>query len=431
MLHKLEGDQVVAYDRARSFIEQCADKTAKQILQIDGLAGTGKTEIVAHLANDYRMPVLTLTGKAADVLRREREIGANTIHSFLYGLPELERHLRCNVKTCGTNVEQRLKACPVERTVTSSNGDCSNITVGYEYQVVKGGMVCPTCASDLIQTRHDIPHFDLHRLRPGEMNGKVAIIDESSMIGPTLANELLRTGINLVVFGDPGQLPPVNEPRHFNDPVIFLTEIHRFAKDSGIYRQAHAVRRGIMYADDTAFEIRRKLTEDDVLNADARICWKNKTRYELTNKIRAWRGYDGKIPQVGEPVLCLRNKHSTKEGMQYEVWNGQVYTLAGNFDPDWSRNMDVIDETTGQRFTIPNVYFDDPTSGQIVPPDANFFYFGYVLTAHKAQGSGWDNVIVFDEMPNNRQDRSCWVYTAITRSKKSTVMAPCGGGPGY
>jgi hypothetical protein len=155
MLHPLEGDQVVAYDRACSFIEQCMGKTAKQIHQIDGLAGTGKTEIVAHLVNKYKAPVLTLTGKAADVLRRERGVGAGTIHSFLYGLPELERHLRCAEVKCGTDVEQRLMAVRVAQERQRDDGTGGKvIESGYEYLVVKGDESCPVCNSGLIQVRH-------------------------------------------------------------------------------------------------------------------------------------------------------------------------------------------------------------------------------------------------------------------------------------
>jgi exodeoxyribonuclease-5 len=424
MLHTLEGEQVPAYEHACAFVERCMDKTDKQVYQIDGLAGSGKSEIVAHLVNTYHLPVLTYTGKAADVLRRERGVDAQTMHSFLYGLPELERHLRCENEKCGTDVEQRLESRLCQETIKTAFGPQTRSA--YKYRVVRGEQSCPVCHSDLVQVRHDIPHFRHKRVAPGEKAGMVAVIDESSMVGPTIANELLNTGVNLVVFGDPGQLPPVQEPRFFTNPAIFIKQPHRFAKESGIYRQAHAVRDGHMYANDAEFSIASgKIDKQAVIDADARICWKNKTRYQLTQMMRDWLGYGKRPPQKGEPMLCLRNKRTAR----YEVYNGQIYRLARNYDPAWDSTMEVIDELTNQQFSIPNVCIDTGAPGQIVSPEGNFFYYGYVLTAHKAQGSGWNNVIIFDEMENTRRDRACWVYTAITRSKLSTLMVPFGGGP--
>ena len=51
------------------------------------------------------------------------------------------------------------------------------------------------------------------------------------------------------------------------------------------------------------------------------------------------------------------------------------------------------------------------------------FTFGYCLTVHKAQGSQWDNVYLFDESFVFREDRKRWLYTGITRaSEKITVV---------
>jgi hypothetical protein len=51
------------------------------------------------------------------------------------------------------------------------------------------------------------------------------------------------------------------------------------------------------------------------------------------------------------------------------------------------------------------------------------FTFGYCLTVHKAQGSQWDNVYLFDESYVFREDRQRWLYTGVTRaSEKITVV---------
>ena len=55
--------------------------------------------------------------------------------------------------------------------------------------------------------------------------------------------------------------------------------------------------------------------------------------------------------------------------------------------------------------------------------EAECFDFGYALTVHKAQGSQWDGVLLFDESFCFRQDRWKWLYTGITRAaEKLTVV---------
>ncbi len=55
--------------------------------------------------------------------------------------------------------------------------------------------------------------------------------------------------------------------------------------------------------------------------------------------------------------------------------------------------------------------------------DLDQFAYGYALTAHKSQGSQWDNVFVFDEGGVFRDDAVRWRYTAITRAAKQLTYA--------
>ena len=51
------------------------------------------------------------------------------------------------------------------------------------------------------------------------------------------------------------------------------------------------------------------------------------------------------------------------------------------------------------------------------------FDYGYALTVHKAQGSQWDNVYLFDESWAFREHSQRWLYTAITRAAdKITIV---------
>jgi exodeoxyribonuclease-5 len=50
------------------------------------------------------------------------------------------------------------------------------------------------------------------------------------------------------------------------------------------------------------------------------------------------------------------------------------------------------------------------------------FDYGYVLTVHKAQGSQWDDVVLFDESAAFGESRQRWLYTGITRAAKRLTV---------
>jgi exodeoxyribonuclease-5 len=50
------------------------------------------------------------------------------------------------------------------------------------------------------------------------------------------------------------------------------------------------------------------------------------------------------------------------------------------------------------------------------------FDFGYVLTVHKAQGSQWDDVVLFDESFAFPESRDRWLYTGVTRAAKRLTV---------
>jgi exodeoxyribonuclease-5 len=44
------------------------------------------------------------------------------------------------------------------------------------------------------------------------------------------------------------------------------------------------------------------------------------------------------------------------------------------------------------------------------------FTYGYALTGHKAQGSQWGSVVVFDESFVFGESADRWLYTCLTRA---------------
>ena len=54
--------------------------------------------------------------------------------------------------------------------------------------------------------------------------------------------------------------------------------------------------------------------------------------------------------------------------------------------------------------------------------ESDEFDFGYALTVHKAQGSQWDDVVLFDESWAFRENRERWLYTGVTRAAKRLTV---------
>ena len=166
----------------------------RQVFRLFGYAGTGKTTLARHLAEDVDGDVLfaAFTGKAAQVLRSRGASKASTIHSLIY-------------RPKGEDV--------VEDEETGK--------------------------------KEVLPTFSLNRQSPLS-KADLIIIDECSMVDEELGRDLLSFGTPVLVLGDPGQLPPVSGGGFFteHEPDILLEEIHRQARDNPIIELARQVREG-------------------------------------------------------------------------------------------------------------------------------------------------------------------------------------------
>lgn len=349
----LSPDQERALNRIRAFVNDGRDGGC---LVMHGLAGTGKTTVLAAVAREYPGAILgAYTGKAASVLARRVDLDVKTLHSILYYF----RGLR----------------------------------------------------DDEWDPDRKVPTFEAkgHRIT------QLVMLDEGSMLGRRVAEDVLATGAKIVVAGDPGQLPPVGDVQYFTRADVTLSEIHRQALDSPIIRQAHAVRRGERYrADGDAFRVVERASEDDVVNVDAMLCWRNRTRVMMNFKKRLYLGLEGRPPQRGEPLLCLKNNH------KLGVLNGATYDLAEDVDPEDPEIHLVVDDAvmTVDLATIEGV---DPGHAQNRYEEGwTPFAYGYALTVHKSQGSEWENVLFLDEYRG--QEYAQLTYTAITRAAQRITV---------
>ena len=244
-----------------------------------GLAGTGKTTVLADISKDVPHAILcTLTGKAASVLRRKTGVMASTIHSAFYQLEGIE--------------EKKGK-------------------------------------KDLIFRRaHDAD----------ELAGKIVLLDECSNINEFMARDIMRTGAKIVACGDPGQLPPVTGEKFFINPHVTLQTIHRQALESPIIRQAYRVRKDDPYrTDGDSFRVlKRGFDAEDLMKADIVLCYTNNTRAAINQHKRDIMGFIQPYPVAGEPVMCMKNSQ------EYGIFNGAIYTLEETFLPgDTTIRIDV------------------------------------------------------------------------------------------
>lgn len=340
-----------------------------QVFRLFGYAGTGKTTLAKEIAQNVDGDVVfgAFTGKAAHVLRQKGCEGAQTIHSLIYR---------------------------------------------------------PAVAED--EEPGDSPMFTIRRDAPaGE--AALIIIDECSMVDEELGRDLLSFGAPVLVLGDPAQLPPVKGGGYFTDhePDVMLTEVHRQAEESPIVRLSMQIRQGEIpdYVElgDARVVPKRDIDPDTVLKADQVLVGTNRTRRRYNERLRERQGFDGAEPAVGERLVCLRNNK------QKGLLNGSMWTVkARNGRKRGMLRMDLLPEDGGRaaRVSVLPEFFSGEANDIPWPKRRNSdeFDFGYALTVHKAQGSQWDEVVLFDESFAFREHRMAWLYTGVTRAAERLTI---------
>jgi len=345
------------------------DPGAKQVFRLFGWAGTGKSTLARHLAQGVKsVKYAAFTGKAAMVMRKYGARGASTIHSLIYTL------------------------------VSDKEGE-------------------PKFALD--------PESEA-------LTADLIVIDEVSMVDEALGRDLLSFGTKVLVLGDPFQLPPVQGAGFFtaDEPDVMLTEIHRQAADNPIIRMSMDIREGGYlehgrYGESVVIP-RSEVDRDEVLEADQVLAGRNKTRIAYNDRIRELKNLPVHEPVVGDRLVCLRNNPIKK------LLNGQIWTATDVRKRSNARFSMTLasDEATGSKPTEAKVvthaaFFSGEEDALSWPERRQYdeFTFGYCLTVHKAQGSQWDNVYLFDESHVFREERARWLYTAVTRaSERITVV---------
>ena len=117
--------------------------------------------------------------------------------------------------------------------------------------------------------------------------------------------------------------------------------------------------------------------------------------------------------------------HVAARERQTGWWTGRVVLVTENHPEHGLWNGDVGVVVRGEeRFEVvfaPELAGSPPRA----VPAANLpaHETAFAMTVHKAQGSQWDDVVLFDESGAFREHRARWLYTGLTRAaKKLTVV---------
>jgi exodeoxyribonuclease-5 len=279
-------------------------------------------------------------------------------------------------------------------------------------------------ASIGIHARHHIVGFG-----PKQSGAGVLILDEASMVGYALLALCRKVFRQIVLVGDPGQLPPVQDVAVL-DTVggVQLSEIHRQAADSPLLRLAYRAREGYPFWHHGLAAYGPAAAECPAVPASVfldapLITWKNATRLACTRLIREALGYPPDRLVVGEPLVCRSTDQATRVDGFYNNALFRVVKIA----PYDTREVTLRDELTGEeRFAL--VHLED-LDGDNIELDAIPFRFGYCLTAHTAQGGEWPTVYVskpdlvryagFCWQRGRLDDLARWCYTVVTRARES------------
>lgn len=383
----LTTEQQHAVDLAVSGIRE-----ARPMTRIGGYAGTGKTTLIhainAAVGGSHFGITCAYTGKAACELRFKGVRGACTIHSVIYR-PHEEIEIDPKTK------KERI--------------------------VIKYG-----------------------RIPEDQLTAQFFIIDEASMVGKEILDDLVSFKRPIIAIGDPGQLPPISkhDVNLMAEPDFVLNEIHRQAEGSGIVQLATEIRTG-----PTSFAMELPALELDdvsvigkheatcVRDADVFICGFNKTRHNINHKVRRRSKLTGVIT-VGERIIALANDQ------QRGVFNGLMGTVEEIIETAtrtlYPRGEDEV-EVTIYRCSMMwdgeekarEIWISGASFGSDVENSLKIAHFGsglvladygYAITAHKAQGSQWDRVVVINEAWPKAWCQKRWLYTAATRAAKSLVV---------
>lgn len=286
---------------------------------------------------------------------------------------------------------------------------------------------------------------------------KLIIVDEISMLPIDLWELLLSHNVPVIACGDPFQIPPINpkaDNHVLDNPHVFLDEIMRQAQESEIVRLSMDIRnyKRIDYVKGNEVMI---IPEEEAVSgvydwADQILCATNKKRTEINSYMRE-RQQRGLDPENGDKIIATKNQWNTIDltGSNALV-NGTIGYLSdihtGTLELPYWLNIPNIPILSCNLLTEEDGVFDDlivdytnlKEGKPFLTPEQGYklykneltrelepivLDYGYAITGHRAQGSEWKKVLVFEEtFPFKKEEHARWLYTCCTRPSEKLVL---------
>lgn len=410
----LHNTQVEALD----FMETSINNN-ERIIALIGAGGTGKSEILSRLLErdlNKNIVVSASTNKAVSRLKKDiKEVF--TLHSAVAKPKYTQLYINLEAYFNGLNECEEDKVENFKEIyyfTKESNDFIKNNHINLDEHRTILDLI-----SHLGKTIFDPEFFDRYITKDFKPNTVLAI-DEASMVpleSKYYNNSLVTIGVdtalkvfeNVILIGDNKQLSPIEGETSFDDiPSYELTKNFRSEKD--LLRAIQWAREGNDFLDykvnkEENVKIVTGITNawyDKTFKKDnvVHIVYTNKTRKSIIHKIRK---SSSSSPLNNEPILYRGSSKGYLAKGEIGLYNNNEII----FDNISLRlkEYDNFDEYNEKKYCI--------------------FQYGYAMTAHMAQGSSIDHVIVhLYDIPYfiKKEEREKWIYTAISRGRKSITI---------
>lgn len=384
----LTPSQEIAYQRIMSWYKNKESESFK----LGGPAGSGKSYLIGLVAEAVGIEnclLITPTGKAANNLIKA-SLPARTIHSQIYHVKKQESDEILDFESDGEDSFKNLAA--MLEASSRQGADFSSEEAQFQLK-------------DFLDNDY-----------------KLIIIDEGSMVGGRLLEDVLSFKVPTLLVGDPNQLPPVNDSSVFKTCDYYLNEIVRQAQGSPVIYLSQEILQGRIRQGCYGSCMVRKgpVSDAELCYADIVLTDTNLSRNELNDRMRTL-ALDfrerSKPMSVGDRIICRTNTTiSSSEG--FVLTNGAQGTIRKIKHAN--KNYSLVDLVMSTpdlgEFSFIGTTRPELFPARLRPPKIEY---GYALTVHLSQGSEWQNVIY----KQSSMIKKSAMYTAITRAKESVLIA--------
>lgn len=284
-----------------------------------------------------------------------------------------------------------------------------------------------------------------------DLEGKLLIIDEASMVDTWLMNRLLKSipvGMQVILVGDKDQLPSVGPGQVLFDlltseaiPKRELNHIYRQADGSSIIPLAHDIKNGILPGDFTKNQADRSFLpcrpnqiEPLIRQVAERAKAKGFTSRDIQILAPMYKGtagidaLNGMMQEIMNPNPDNRRREVKHFDVVYRVGD-KVLQLVNQpelnvFNGDMGEITSIqYARETEEKVDELSILFD-ATEVTYKRNDWNKFSLAYCCSIHKSQGSEFTMVILPMVRQYGRMLKRNLLYTAVTRSTSKLIL--CG-----